>query len=199
MAQPSKREQILETAGKLFMQLGFQAVSVDQIAAAVPVSKPTLYVHFADKRALFTAVVKERCERALASLKAGIAEGHTVEESLHAFGREFLDLLLSKQALQFHRVIIGESESFPDMAQMFFETGPQQTHGLLKDYLTQLDKKGFLTVPDPARSADLFLSMLKGYTHMKCLLGIIKKEVTKEEREKLIDSAVTIFVRGHKS
>jgi TetR/AcrR family transcriptional repressor of mexJK operon len=197
MAQISKRDKILETAGKLFMQNGFRAVSVDLIAASVPVSKPTLYAHFKDKRQLFTAVIAERCTRALASLKAGIDEGRTIEESLISFGRHFLDLLLSKEALQFQRVIIGESESFPDMAKMFYETGPSKTHNLLKQFLTRLHEKGILHVSDPQLSADIFLGMLRSRVHLKCLLGITKK-VGEEEREKLIKTAVSIFIQGHK-
>jgi TetR/AcrR family transcriptional repressor of mexJK operon len=198
MAKASKRDQILDTAGKLFMQFGFQAVSVDQIAAAVPVSKPTLYAHFKHKKALFIAVVGLRCQQALAGLKADTDGDYPVEKSLMHFGRHFVDLLLSKEALQFHRVIVGESENFHEMAKMFFESGPKQTHLLLSDYLAQQHKKGTLDVPDPALSADIFLGMLRGRLHLQCLLGLRKGEVSASEREKLVKLAVKIFIKGQK-
>jgi TetR/AcrR family transcriptional repressor of mexJK operon len=197
MAQASKREKILETARILFMNQGFQSVSVDQIAAAVPVSKPTLYAHFKDKRELFIAVISDRCQVFLSSLKAGIESGDTPEMALYNFAREFLDAILSKDSLQFHRTMIGESIAFPEMAKLFYETGPMKTKNLLKDYLQSLDQKKTLRVEDPALSADIFLSMLKGHTHVKCLLGITKK-VTAKERDHIARGIVTIFLKGHK-
>ncbi len=193
----SKRDEILETAGKLFVENGFQAVSVDQIAAAVPVSKPTLYAHFEDKRALFVAVISQRCQKALTSLQLGIERQTTPEDQLTAFATQFVELLLSKQALQLHRVMIGESESFPDMAQTFYETGPQKMHEFLMHYLADVDKHGLLRIPDPSLSADIFLGMIKGRMHLKCLLGVNKEEVGEKERQTLIKTAVGIFLTGH--
>lgn len=196
MAQISKRDEILETAGKMFICDGYQCVSMDRLAAAIPVSKPTLYAHFADKRDLFTAVVRERCAIALASMKAGIVPGRPVAENLEAFATQFLTLLLSKEALQFHRMIVGESEKFPDMAEMFFETGPKQTLKVLTTYFKSLEKDGTLRFQDPAYSAAAFISMIKGYTHLSCLLGI-EKNVSTKRRQTMIRKAVHIFLHGH--
>src|ERR1700747_1895688 len=55
----SKRRQILEGARKIFMDLGFDGASMGEIAKAAGVSKGTLYVYFADKSALFEAIVEE--------------------------------------------------------------------------------------------------------------------------------------------
>src|SRR3978361_612241 len=55
----SKRRQILDGARKLFLDLGFDAASMGEIARAAGVSKGTLYVYFADKNRLFEAIVEE--------------------------------------------------------------------------------------------------------------------------------------------
>ena len=55
----SKRRQILDGARKVFMDLGFDGASMDEIARAAGVSKGTLYVYFADKNRLFEAIVEE--------------------------------------------------------------------------------------------------------------------------------------------
>lgn len=197
MAQAPKRDQILEAASKLFMQNGFQAVSMDQIAASVPVSKPTLYSHFKDKRELFAAVVAARCERAMTSIRAEMAKGLEAEESLQNFAHHFLDLLHAKQALQLHRVMVAESEGFPEMAYMFYETGPLKMQDLLKGYLENLHAQGVLNIPDASISADIFLGMIKGRTHLKALLGI--DNFSEEERNNLVKTAVSIFMNGQKS
>src|SRR5471030_193805 len=55
----SKRRQILDGAGKVFMDLGFDGASMGEIARAAGVSKGTLYVYFADKNRLFEAIVEQ--------------------------------------------------------------------------------------------------------------------------------------------
>jgi len=53
----SKRRQILDGARKVFMDLGFDGASMNEIARSAGVSKGTLYVYFADKNRLFEAIV----------------------------------------------------------------------------------------------------------------------------------------------
>lgn len=197
MAQASKRENILETAGILFMNQGFQSVSMDLIASSVPVSKPTLYAHFKDKRELFTAVINTRCAIFITSLKAGIETGKTPEEAIYNYVREFLDLTLRKESLQFHRTIIAESVAFPEMAELFYETGPKQVKAVMQDYLETLHRKKILKVDDTALAADILLSMAKGHTHLKCLLGITK-DVPAKERDHIARSVSTFFFNGYK-
>src|SRR5947207_559844 len=55
----SKRRQILDGARKVFMDLGFDGASMGEIARAAGVSKGTLYVYFADKCALFEAILEQ--------------------------------------------------------------------------------------------------------------------------------------------
>ena len=55
----SKRRQILDGARKVFMDLGFDGASMNEIARAAGVSKGTLYVYFADKSRLFEAIVED--------------------------------------------------------------------------------------------------------------------------------------------
>ena len=55
----SKRRQILDGARKVFMDLGFDGASMNEIARSAGVSKGTLYVYFADKNRLFEAIVEE--------------------------------------------------------------------------------------------------------------------------------------------
>jgi AcrR family transcriptional regulator len=51
------RELILRQAERLFMQRGYAAVSVGDVAEAVGVTKPTLYYHFGDKEGLYAAML----------------------------------------------------------------------------------------------------------------------------------------------
>ena len=62
---PAKREAILAAAQVLFLGNGYEGSSMEAIAAEAGVSKLTLYSHFKDKEALFSAAVKTTCETRL--------------------------------------------------------------------------------------------------------------------------------------
>lgn len=196
MPRPSKRDAILKTAGGLFIRQGYRRVSIDQIVEAVPISKPTLYSHFADKRALFLAVIEHYCERLMRQIHATIDTGHSVPDTLSTIGYEFLEMVLSKTAIQMHRMLTAEMAEFPEVAQLFYHSGPQQMHQLLAEYLKTQHRAGTLNVPDPALSADMFLSMIKGYLHLRRLLGIAKPPSKKQMRAR-VRYAVDLFLKAH--
>ena len=52
------RAKVVEEATRLFSLYGFRRTSVDEIAAAAQLAKPTLYVYFPDKDAILGAVVE---------------------------------------------------------------------------------------------------------------------------------------------
>lgn len=54
---PSRREQILRIAARLFARHGFHGVSIAELGAAVGVSGPALYRHFPGKEALLTEML----------------------------------------------------------------------------------------------------------------------------------------------
>lgn len=61
---------LLDVATNLFMERGFDGTSIDAVAEAAGVSKPTVYAHYHDKRDLFAAVLRSRIRRWLAPLSA---------------------------------------------------------------------------------------------------------------------------------
>lgn len=67
-------ERILDEAARLFIQQGYQGVSMRAIAEAVGVSKAGLYYHFEDKEALFLGVLLSNIE----ALERLVAEVHDV-------------------------------------------------------------------------------------------------------------------------
>ena len=62
----SKRQAILDAAKRVFLANGYTGASMDAIAEAAPVSKPTLYSHFHSKPELFAD--REQCEVLLVTL-----------------------------------------------------------------------------------------------------------------------------------
>ncbi|MEV4863437.1 TetR/AcrR family transcriptional regulator [Streptomyces ossamyceticus] len=71
---PTRREQILKEAARLFAERGFHGVGVDEIGAAVGISGPGLYRHFAGKDAMLAELLVGISGRLLTGAKRRIAE-----------------------------------------------------------------------------------------------------------------------------
>ncbi|QJD83689.1 TetR/AcrR family transcriptional regulator [Cohnella herbarum] len=61
--QPSMRDKVLNTASVLFMELGYEPVSINMIAERAGVTKASVYYYFTNKAVLFTTSVTEMMAR----------------------------------------------------------------------------------------------------------------------------------------
>jgi AcrR family transcriptional regulator len=108
-------ERILDAAGRVFLEHGFQGASVDEIADAASAGKPTIYARFPNKQALFTAVV-ERLVRRNTSLYALSCAGDSIEQRLDALAVIILTRVLASETVGLIRVAVAEARRFPDLA-----------------------------------------------------------------------------------
>ena len=85
----SKRRQILDGARKVFMDLGFDGASMNEIARSAGVSKGTLYVYFADKSRLFEAIVEEEALEK-GKIAFNFDPARDAETTLREFGQAYI-------------------------------------------------------------------------------------------------------------
>lgn len=83
--EPGLREKILSTAKSLFIQYGFHALAMRQIAEALSVSKPALYYHFKNKEELFLAILNAYLDEMEAALDRIAAEPVTYRKKIRTF------------------------------------------------------------------------------------------------------------------
>ncbi|MFD9222979.1 TetR/AcrR family transcriptional regulator [Streptomyces sp. NPDC060064] len=81
---PKRREQILKEAARLFAERGFHGVGVDEIGAAVGISGPGLYRHFAGKDAMLAELLVGISERLLSGGRLRVEEAEADPEVLLA-------------------------------------------------------------------------------------------------------------------
>jgi len=99
-ANPSRREQILRAAAQLFAERGSRAVGVDDVGAAVGVTGPAIYRHFASKDAMLAEMLLRISERLLAGgteRTAGAGEDGAAQ--LRALVEFHVDFALDNPAL----------------------------------------------------------------------------------------------------
>ncbi|WP_026609078.1 TetR/AcrR family transcriptional regulator [Methylocaldum szegediense] len=192
----SKRQAILDAAKRVFLANGYTGASMDAIAEAAPVSKPTLYSHFHSKPELFAAVIAQQCEVLLVTLSRVQTEQPNPVAGLKAIARAFVDLIYAKESLDLYRLIIAEQQNFPDLGELVYRSGPEPVLNRLSAYLGELDRCGALRTSDVDTSSRLLLGMLQGAQHFRCLLGL-QPGLSEAEKDHLVDAAVSLFLKGH--
>jgi AcrR family transcriptional regulator len=99
-ANPSRREQILRAAAQLFAERGARAVGVDDVGAAVGVTGPAIYRHFASKDAMLAEMLLRISERLLAGGSECVAAaGADPARQLRALIEFHVDFALDNPAL----------------------------------------------------------------------------------------------------
>jgi AcrR family transcriptional regulator len=90
LTPPQRRQLIVEAAGRLFGEHGYEGTRLEDIAVAAGVTKPVLYRHFDDKAALYLALL-ERHRDDLGSFAGAIPASGTLEQRLRAVLDVWLD------------------------------------------------------------------------------------------------------------
>jgi AcrR family transcriptional regulator len=77
MTGAQRRQQLLDIGRELFGQKGFEATSIEEIAARADVSKPVVYEHFGGKEGLYAVVVDRELQKVLDRFTSALSEpGH---------------------------------------------------------------------------------------------------------------------------
>src|SRR5262249_57068849 len=79
MSAAQRREQLIAIGRQLFAERGFDATSIEEIAARAKVSKPVVYEHFGGKEGLYAVVVDREVRSLLDRLSAALTGGHPHE------------------------------------------------------------------------------------------------------------------------
>ena len=167
----AKREAILEAAKGLFVRLGFDAVSMDQIAAEAGVSKLTVYSHFGDKDALFAAAVESHCTQAMPDSLMQAHPETPIRERLTEIATAFYTMIASPEAIAGHRILCSPRLAHSPLPQSFWDAGPRRVQDRFAVLLDARVAAGDLDIPDTGLAASQFFTLLKGEPHARMVFG----------------------------
>jgi TetR/AcrR family transcriptional regulator, mexJK operon transcriptional repressor len=168
---PEKRAQIIDAGKAAFLTQGFGAANVDDIAAGAGVSKMTVYRHFRSKELLFAGVIDALCRQ----IMDGDLERLLVlppKAALPKFARRFIDITFAKETVELHRIVVAECRRFPELGRLFYRSGPEPCIDMLEQYLRRHRSAVRLRHSTPRRLAEEFLDLVRGYPHLRVLLGV---------------------------
>lgn len=193
----AKRQAILDAAKNLFIRNGYLKTSMDAVAAEAGVSKLTVYSHFIDKETLFSCAVVARCEEQVPELFVEVPTDTAVDKVLLEIARGFETLINSPESIDLNRLIITLGAQDSSLTQVFFEAGPQRVLHELERFLSKLSGTNGLRFESPLTAAGHFLSLIKGVSHFRLLIGT--GEIPDEQAaDHHVRDVVALFLKAYR-
>ncbi|RJF91213.1 TetR/AcrR family transcriptional regulator [Sphingomonas cavernae] len=190
----ARQAELLDIALDMFLDRGFELTTMEGVAAAVGMTKRTIYARYEDKAALFLATVERAIERTRmspAALHALVSDD--LEQTLAAVARTRIAELMTPEGLKLRRVINTESYRFPEIFTLSYEQGAKPVIDFLTDLFRRHDSAGAVCVERPEMAANVFMSMVVGGPVRLLASG---EAMRQDEIEDWIGTAVRLFLNG---
>jgi TetR/AcrR family transcriptional regulator of autoinduction and epiphytic fitness len=187
----ANRAAIIAAATALFLEHGYDRTSLTRVAEGAGVSKATLFKQFPTKAELFEAMV----------LAAGDAPAGEVVDppigdfsgGLTALGNAYVELLNRPRMEQLLRILIGESQRFPELRERTFDFGTLPVFAALGRYLRAEAAAGTAHIDDPDAAAAQFLGMIATVVFWPRLIHG-GWSLSEDETRNVVDEAVRTIV-----
>lgn len=184
MTSAERREQLLQVGRKQFAERGFEATSVEEIAAKAGVSKPVVYEHFGGKEGLYAVIVDREMQKLLGMVEGALTE-NDARRLLEQAALALLDYI--EQDTDGFRILVRDSPVAANtgtFASLIGDIAVQVEHLLAKEF----KQRGFDT-----KFAPMYSQMLVG---MVALTGQWWVEVRKPKKAEVAAHLVNLTWNG---
>lgn len=195
----SRKAAIIEAAASVFLEMGYEGASMNEVSRRAGGSKATLYGYFPSKETLFTAVVEQyamsHLANAVKTLQSPADDHAKLRNVLLQFAESVLTVLINDTtALAVYRMVVGESGR-SEVGKIFHESGPQQCVDALSRVLRSAMERGLLRESDPVLRASQLLSLTTGECDSR-LYQLAPEPLTLHQIKVMAEAAVEMFLHG---
>jgi len=191
---PRKRKQILAGAREVFLEKGFDAASMNDIARVAGVSKGTLYVYFENKERLFVELISTEKREELFHVIQLDETDHDVAAVLERCGCELMQILTRPYYIQAMRTVFSIVNRMPEIGSEFYQRGPQLCADKIAAYLRAQVEAGEVAIEDCETAAAQFIELAQAGVMRKLLFGMTDTP-TPEEIRRRVGKAVDFFIK----
>jgi AcrR family transcriptional regulator len=193
----AKRRQIVKGARGVFLEQGYDAASMGEIARAAGVSKGTLYVYFADKTSLFCEIMEQE------SLSQGVlafefVPDRDVETSLKVFGAAYIELLCDPRGASAIRTVMAIAERMPEVGQRYYERVIANSLGKFARYLELQVQSGTLAIDNCHLAAAQFTKLCQATLFLPFIFQMTQSP-SPERITEVVDSATRMFLAAYRA
>ena len=179
-----------------FAATGYAATSMETVAKRAGISTKTLYRLIPNKAALFEAMVTDRIAGFVSRVTLRACEGGSdieaaLADALTACG----ELMLDGDVIALQRVILADTDRFPEVAETFFHKAITPTQNALAGWLRTQHKRELICLDD----ADVSAGMLLGMFAMQPLRAVMFGHIAPPSRQDIAQrakSCAALFLRG---
>lgn len=186
---------ILEAARQEFAASGYAATSMEGVARRAGVSTRTLYRLIPNKAALFEGMITDRIDGFVSRVRLRACDGSDIEAAL----REALivcgELILDGTVIETQRMILGESEQFPEIAELFYNKAIKRTESTLANWLKAQAERGLISIDNATDAAGMLLGMLAFQPQRAVMFGHAPAPGRKELARRA-QAVVKLFLHG---
>ena len=187
-----RREEILEAAGKLWARQGFDATSLESIAAEVGLTKGTLYLYFPGKQALLDEFLRRRSLQPDVAWIAERLRDRSLEELVRLLVETAWERLRGLEDLV--RVFLRELPPDPERARHFLAEVVLPTNRMLAELLAEKLPPGRTERIDPLVATRGLVGMVLVLFTSQVVLGGGRILPIPEER--IVDTITELFLNG---
>lgn len=147
--------ELLEAALESFLEHGFEATKLDEVAKRAGVAKGTIYLYFETKELLFRAVVRHTIENNVGSIHRSIAEFEGPFDALITMVlRGAAQSVSSSRTPAVAKLVLREADRVPDLARIWFDEVAAPMLNALRAAIAKAERRGEVQSGDP--TAHLF-------------------------------------------
>lgn len=191
-----RRLALLLSATTLFLEHGYDAVSLDDVVQHAGGSKASIYKYFGSKEGLFTAICDYRRELFFKDICSTYSNDcDNIRSYLIKTLLNFHDHLKKEDNTGFLRLVIEQTQRSSELALYLHEQGPKKIQQAIADALEIADKNGILKCEQPLYSAQLYFGILRNLEWRILMnLPIVEND---QETNDYITYCVDRFLEGH--
>lgn len=187
---------LLLTATDLFLERGYDNVSLNDIVNHAGGSKASIYKYFGNKEGLFKAICDYRRDKFFEDISLPIT---LVETDLRSYLIEtllnFYQHILDPENSAFMRLVLEQSQRNPQIALHIHERGPVYIQSAIATAIKNAHEKGIIYCEKPLYSAQLYFGILRNL-EWRILMGIPSDE-SEQEINEYIEYCVDRFLDAH--
>jgi TetR/AcrR family transcriptional repressor of mexJK operon len=181
-----KEESILAAAEVLFLAQGYGATTMDNIAQTAKVTKQTVYRYYPSKKLLFTQLIEKDDDGHQAFQFGSLS----VQQELQRYAESFITFHMAPKRLNLYRLMLGESKTHPEIADVFHTKAQPRWQTQLTDYLQQ-----HLNNETQVKTYGAMFNALLLHQRTPILMGFLPIP-NSEEMQHQAQLATTLFLNG---
>jgi TetR/AcrR family transcriptional repressor of mexJK operon len=186
-----RKQRVIESATKLFVDHGYAATSLVDIARRAGVATRTIYQHFGDKADMFREVIFSR-DNAPPAEPPVISAEDSLFTSLMRIAHYTLETSLNPKTVKLMRLMVSEHERFAELTRKVANTSYEAFYAHIQKMFAELHRLGRIPADDHLQTAKFFADFILGATPFYNYANWLDKRPTDLQ----LSGKVELFIRG---